>query len=68
MTKRCHEAQAVTAFLWFALIAYIVSLITDLIGGGRGMGGMRRSKSRSRLRSDYAQVLQFADRDLSLCF
>lgn len=47
MSKRCHEAQAVAAFLWFALIAYIVSLITDLIGGGRMGGGMWRSKSRS---------------------
>ena len=49
--KRCQEAQAVTAFLWFAFAAYAVSLIFSATGasgstvnlrGGIGIGGIRR--------------------------
>ncbi|KAI9784298.1 MAG: hypothetical protein M1839_002359 [Geoglossum umbratile] len=27
MTKRCHEAQAATAFLWFGFVAYLASAV-----------------------------------------
>lgn len=31
MEKRCREAQAATAFLWFAWAGYTASMIVDLI-------------------------------------
>lgn len=42
MSKRCHEAKAVTAFLWFGFAAYLASTILSGLAstGGRG-GGMR---------------------------
>ncbi|KAI9786374.1 MAG: hypothetical protein M1816_008035 [Peltula sp. TS41687] len=51
MGKRCHEAQAVTAFLWFGFLTYLASAILSGMGslGGRtnmrsggGGGGLRR--------------------------
>jgi len=48
-TKRCQEAQADTAFLWFLFAAYVGSLVYSLISGGGsgvtmrgGRGGIRR--------------------------
>jgi hypothetical protein len=44
--KRCHEAQAVTAFLWFAFVAYLASAIlsgmASLGGANLRSGGIRR--------------------------
>lgn len=44
--KRCHEAQAVTAFLWFGFAAYLASAIFSGLAsrgtGGIGRGGIRR--------------------------
>ncbi|MCJ1365637.1 hypothetical protein MMC16_004762 [Acarospora aff. strigata] len=45
--KRCHEAQAVCAFLWFGFIAYAASMVFSFLqtrGGGANLrsGGIRR--------------------------
>jgi len=46
--KRCHEGQAVCAFLWFGFACYLASLIISGFGssGGAnlrgGLGGIRR--------------------------
>ncbi|KAI9823177.1 MAG: hypothetical protein M1832_002620 [Thelocarpon impressellum] len=48
--KRCHEAQAVTAFLWFGFISYLASTVLSALsarGSGSGMsrggiGGIRK--------------------------
>ena len=48
MKKRCQEAQAVTAFLWFGFAAFAVSSVLSGLeskGSGSmrgGMGGIRR--------------------------
>ena len=44
-TKRCHEAQAVTAFLWFGFATFLGSLAFSALaarGGGVRTGGIRR--------------------------
>ncbi|KAL9126493.1 MAG: hypothetical protein Q9175_007908 [Cornicularia normoerica] len=46
-TKRCQEAQAVTAFLWFGFVTFLGSLVFSGLaarGGGAttGMRGIRR--------------------------
>jgi hypothetical protein len=40
-SKRCREAQAVTAFLWFGFVAFAASLILSALGARRGsnLGG-----------------------------
>lgn len=48
--KRCREAQASTAFLWFAWAGYMASVIISVfmmrsvgnVRGGRAGGGRRR--------------------------
>ncbi|KAL8739873.1 MAG: hypothetical protein Q9190_007364 [Brigantiaea leucoxantha] len=43
--KRCREAQAVTAFLWFGFAAWLGSLVLSALssrGGGGLRGGIRR--------------------------
>ena len=47
--KRCQEAQASTAFLWFGFAAYVASLVFTAMGASGsgvnlrgGMGGIRR--------------------------
>ncbi|MCJ1450924.1 hypothetical protein MMC28_001258 [Mycoblastus sanguinarius] len=43
--KRCREAQAVTAFLWFGFAAFAGSLVFSALsarGGGAPRGGIRR--------------------------
>lgn len=40
--KRCREAQASTAFLWFGWAAFVASLIFSVLGG-RGSVNMRPS-------------------------
>ncbi|MCJ1331240.1 hypothetical protein MMC10_007928 [Thelotrema lepadinum] len=47
--KRCQEAQATTAFLWFGFAVYAVSLLFSATGAGGssvnlrgGIGGIRR--------------------------
>jgi hypothetical protein len=45
MKKRCHEAQAVTAFLWFGFATFLGSLAFSALaarGGGVRTGGIRR--------------------------
>jgi len=49
MNKRCHEAQAVTAFLWFGFLAFAASaVLSGLQGRGSGVnmrggaGGIRK--------------------------
>lgn len=46
-SKRCHEAQAVTAFLWFGFATFLASLAFSALaaksGGGLSRGGVRRS-------------------------
>ncbi|KAI9855374.1 MAG: hypothetical protein M1813_009832 [Trichoglossum hirsutum] len=50
MSKRCHEAQAATAFLWFGFAAYLVSAILSSLGAKgsganlRGMPSMSQSR------------------------
>jgi len=45
-SKRCHEAQAVTAFLWFGFAAFMGSLVFSVLGlrGGSTSirGGIRK--------------------------
>ncbi|KAF3940363.1 hypothetical protein ABW19_dt0202412 [Dactylella cylindrospora] len=43
-TARCHEAQALTAFLWFLFAAYLGSLAISFLGWRRG--GIPVSRSR----------------------
>lgn len=51
--QRCREAQAVTTFIWFNLVLYIVSLIFTVGGASssgvnmRGIGGIRRGPAPS---------------------
>ena len=47
--KRCHEAQAVTAFLWFGFVSFAASAVLSALqgkGSGMnmrgGMGGIRK--------------------------
>ncbi|MCJ1357766.1 MAG: hypothetical protein MMC33_007762 [Icmadophila ericetorum] len=44
MTKRCHEAQAICAFLWFGFATWAVSAASSLMGDGASVsrGGIRR--------------------------
>ena len=45
-SKRCHEAQAVTAFLWFGFATFLGSLVFSALGARGGStsirGGIRR--------------------------
>ena len=41
MTKRCREAQAVTAFLWFGFAAYAASLVFSGLGARGGGANLR---------------------------
>ena len=45
-SKRCHEAQAVAAFLWFGFATFLGSLIFSALatrgGGGVNLRGIRR--------------------------
>jgi len=51
--KRCHEGQAVCAFLWFGFACYLASLVVSGFGssGGAnlrgGIGGIRRGGGQS---------------------
>jgi len=43
--KRCHEAQASTAFFWFAFAAFVATTAFSAMGGSGGVnmrGGIRR--------------------------
>lgn len=55
-SKRCHEAQATTAFLWFGFAAFIVSAVcAGLQGRGSGVnmrggaGGIRKGPAMSQV-------------------
>ncbi|KAI4196226.1 MAG: hypothetical protein LQ350_006679 [Teloschistes chrysophthalmus] len=41
-SKRCREAQAVTAFLWFGFAAWLGSLVLSALSSRGGTGGLRR--------------------------
>ncbi|EWC48841.1 hypothetical protein DRE_00146 [Drechslerella stenobrocha 248] len=45
-TGRCHEAQALCAFLWFLFFAYLASFVLSFIGWRRGSIGSSASRSR----------------------
>ncbi|KAF2874593.1 marvel domain-containing protein [Massariosphaeria phaeospora] len=50
--KRCHEAQAATAFLWFGWAAFVASLAFSAMSGRGNMnmrGGLRRGPSMSQV-------------------
>ncbi|KAK4949173.1 hypothetical protein LTR66_014070 [Elasticomyces elasticus] len=56
-TKRCHEAQAVAAFLWFGFLAFAASTVLSGLqsrgSGGMnmrgGMGGIRRGPAMTQV-------------------
>ncbi|KAL8686158.1 MAG: hypothetical protein Q9218_007306 [Villophora microphyllina] len=41
-SKRCHEAQAVTAFLWFGFLAWLATLVLSALASRGGSSGLRR--------------------------
>jgi len=48
-SKRCHEGQAVCAFLWFGFASYLGSLVISAMGsqsGGTGMSSRFRGGNR----------------------
>jgi len=45
-TKRCHEGQALDAFLWFLFISFLVSLALTAVKARRGGASMSASRSR----------------------
>jgi len=54
--KRCHEAQASTAFLWFGFAGFVISAVLSALGGSGsgvnmrgGMGGIRRGPAMSQV-------------------
>jgi hypothetical protein len=50
--KRCREAQASTAFLWFGWAAFVASLIFSVLGGRGNVnmrGGIRRGPAMSQV-------------------
>ncbi|KAK6421867.1 hypothetical protein LTR95_016746 [Oleoguttula sp. CCFEE 5521] len=49
--KRCHEAQASTAFLWFAFVAFVASLVMTALNGNANTraGGIRRGTQMSKV-------------------
>jgi hypothetical protein len=55
MTKRCREAQASTAFLWFGWAGYMTSFIVSLFMARASTVSMR-GRSASRRRPNMAQV------------
>ncbi|KAJ5212118.1 uncharacterized protein N7498_003764 [Penicillium cinerascens] len=55
MTKRCREAQASTAFLWFGWAGYMGSVIISIFTA-RGSTVSTRGRSGSRRRPNMAQV------------
>ncbi|KAG9515236.1 hypothetical protein E4T50_12510 [Aureobasidium sp. EXF-12298] len=55
-SKRCHEAQAVTAFLWFGFAAHIISAVCAGLQGRNsgvnmrgGAGGIRKGPAMSQV-------------------
>jgi hypothetical protein len=51
-SKRCHEAQAVAAFLWFGFIAYLASTILSGLAARRtgvSTGGIRKGPAMSNV-------------------
>lgn len=55
MTKRCREAQASTAFLWFGWAGYMASVIVSIFMARASTVSMR-GRSGSRRRPNMAQV------------
>lgn len=51
-SKRCHQAQAVTAFLWFGFISYLASTIFSALAAKRtgvSTGGIRSRPAMSNV-------------------
>jgi hypothetical protein len=51
-SKRCHEAQASTAFLWFGWAAFTASMVFSLLdgkGSANMRGGLRRGPAMSQV-------------------
>lgn len=55
MSKRCHEAQANSAFLWFGWASFLATTVMTGMGlsggsvGGRRSGGIRRGPAMSQV-------------------
>jgi len=50
--KRCREAQASTAFLWFGWAAFVASLVISVMSGGGNVnmrGGIRKGPAMSQV-------------------
>ena len=69
--KRCREAQAVTAFLWFGFAAFAGSLVFSFMGMRSGLtpatGGLRRGKPSTSYISVKATAKQVHDFRI-MCF
>ena len=48
--KRCREAQASTAFLWFLFACYVASLVFSFLGRGSVGGGFNMRVGTSGIR------------------
>lgn len=55
MTKRCREAQASTAFLWFGWAGYMASVVISVFMARASTASMR-GRSGSRRRPNMTQV------------
>jgi len=49
-SKRCHEAQATTAFLWFGFAAFVVSAVLSGLNGSGSSGGFNMRGGRGGIR------------------
>ncbi|KAJ5801177.1 uncharacterized protein N7518_003245 [Penicillium psychrosexuale] len=56
MTKRCREAQASVAFLWFAWAGYMASVIVSAFMARSSAGPSRRTSRRGGARPNMTQV------------
>ncbi|KAL3460774.1 marvel domain-containing protein [Aspergillus heterothallicus] len=54
--KRCREAQASTAFLWFAWAGYMASMVISILMSRRAGANLRPRVGPSRGRPSMAQV------------
>lgn len=56
MEKRCREAQASVAFLWFAWAGYMASVIVSIFMSRSSTANVRGRTGSSRRRPNMAQV------------
>jgi hypothetical protein len=50
VVKRCREAQASTAFMWFLFATFAAALVLSFLGFRRGGGSMRSGPTMSQVR------------------